>query len=286
MPPPFCVIIPAHNEANVIGRCLNSLLDRAPADAVPEIIVVCNGCVDETASVARKVSPRVRVIELPDGSKPAALNAGNKAATVTPRFYVDADVTVDFPALEAAAALLRDECVQAAAPAIRIDDAGCDRWIKAYNRTWLTQPYLRDNMVGAGLFGLSARGIARVGELPPIIADDEFVRTRFASEERATAALTREGDPAIFTVYPPRRVRDLIRVEARRRAGVAELRARFPGMQGGRSTSCRTLSAAKVALTDKLVYLAIRALGRLGYYHNRMRGRHRRWLRDETSRLG
>ncbi len=43
------VVIPAHNEARGIRRCLSALLDSARPGEF-EIVVVANGCIDETAS--------------------------------------------------------------------------------------------------------------------------------------------------------------------------------------------------------------------------------------------
>src|SRR5262245_58336894 len=46
------VVIPAHNEARVIERGLSSLLEGARPGEL-EIVVVCNGCTDDTAARAR-----------------------------------------------------------------------------------------------------------------------------------------------------------------------------------------------------------------------------------------
>ena len=94
------VIIPAHNEEAVIGRCLGSLLAGAPAGAL-EVIVVANGCSDRTATVASSFGPDVRVIELAEASKHAALNAGDSVATRFPRAFVDADIEVTWSAIDA-----------------------------------------------------------------------------------------------------------------------------------------------------------------------------------------
>jgi glycosyltransferase involved in cell wall biosynthesis len=71
------IVIPAHNESRVIERCLTSILTDARPNEF-EIVVVCNGCTDDTAERARGFGDRVRVIETPIGSKIHALNLGDQ----------------------------------------------------------------------------------------------------------------------------------------------------------------------------------------------------------------
>ena len=89
----LAVVVPAHDEAAVIERCLAAMLAEAEPDEF-EIVVVCNGCTDDTAARARRSAPKARVIELSEASKAMALRAGDAAASVFPRCYVDADVVV------------------------------------------------------------------------------------------------------------------------------------------------------------------------------------------------
>ena len=49
------VIVPAHNEASVIRRCLNSLINQPDLDT---LIVACNGCTDDTAEIVRNEYPQ------------------------------------------------------------------------------------------------------------------------------------------------------------------------------------------------------------------------------------
>ncbi|MGW3138555.1 glycosyltransferase, partial [Streptomyces sp. NPDC001139] len=61
------IVIPAHNEAPVLGRLLDALLADSLSADDPDIVVVCNGCTDDTASVAAARGPRVRVVAPPRG---------------------------------------------------------------------------------------------------------------------------------------------------------------------------------------------------------------------------
>src|SRR5690606_21958613 len=82
------VIIPAHNAASTLGACLEAL---ARLSAPPyEILVVCDGCTDSTAQIARAAA--VRVIEYP-GRRGAAYarNIGAAAAQGDVFLFIDAD---------------------------------------------------------------------------------------------------------------------------------------------------------------------------------------------------
>jgi cellulose synthase/poly-beta-1,6-N-acetylglucosamine synthase-like glycosyltransferase len=71
----FLVLVPAHNEARVIGRCLEAIYtDARPAD---QVLVVADRCTDETAAIARRFG--ASVLERGQGEEPgraAARQAG------------------------------------------------------------------------------------------------------------------------------------------------------------------------------------------------------------------
>src|SRR6476659_5329312 len=87
--PKVAIIIPAYNEAERIGRVLRAVTASRSAD---EVIVVCDGCKDDTARVAKKVIG-VRVLDLPvNVGKAGAMAAGVKATDADVLAFVDADL--------------------------------------------------------------------------------------------------------------------------------------------------------------------------------------------------
>src|SRR5688572_19584947 len=100
------IVIPAHDEERLLGATLERVLDGLEPGT--EVIVICNGCRDRTAEVARGFAPRVAVIELAEASKVAALNAGDAAAQSFPRVYLDADTPIAGADLMRVIAVLRE----------------------------------------------------------------------------------------------------------------------------------------------------------------------------------
>lgn len=283
--PRFTVIVPAYNEAAVIGRTLASFAGGEGPTSF-DIVVMCNGCVDDTAARARIAAPGARVIELAQGSKTAAINAGLELARAGSVLIVDADISIAPQALAAVAASLDEPGVMAAAPAARTDLNGCDRWVRAYYRVKADGGYMRTGVGGSGVYGLSRAGRACLGRLPAVIADDAFVRARFPLVEQVRVASDRGGAPVFATVQAPRTLRHLLTCEARWRSGDAQLRSLGLQLQSGARPLGASASAGQgAALGDQLVYFGIKIAGRLLLAFNRLRGTSRAWHRDASSRV-
>ena len=275
------VVIPAHNEAAVIRRCLDSMLAGADPGEL-EIFVVCNGCSDETAAIARECGPDVRVIETQVASKSHALNLGDRAARGFPRFFVDADIVIDIASVRAVAAVLEEGKFLAAAPRLQIDLTGCSWGIRAYHEIWMQLPYVTDNMLGSGVYAVSERGRTRFDSFPDVIADDEIVRLAFADAEKTSV------EEASFLVSLPTTLRSLIHINVRRLAGLIEMREREPettSEDGQRQRRALLALFKQPALWPSLaVYVGVKLSTSLLYRWRERFGRHKDWTRDETSR--
>ena len=162
------IIIPAHNEANVIGQCLAELSEGLQRDEM-EVIVVCNGCNDNTAEVARACGNHIRVIETPIASKVNALNLGDEVAEGFPRFYVDADVQLRGDAIRRIAEVLRNGPYLAAAPSMSMDFGQASWAVRAFYRVWDRMSYTREGFMGAGVYALSEAGRRRFERFSDIL---------------------------------------------------------------------------------------------------------------------
>ncbi len=88
-PPTVSVVIAARNEADRLpGRIANLLALDYPVP--PEIVVVSDGSTDRTTAAVARFGDRVRLIEVPTGGKPRALNAGVAASAGEIVVFADA----------------------------------------------------------------------------------------------------------------------------------------------------------------------------------------------------
>ncbi len=276
------IIIPAHNEAPVIGRLLGQLL-AAAEDSELDILVVANGCTDETAAVAAKFGPLVRVISIPVASKREAITVGNRAARGFPRFYVDADVELGAGDVRELARALQRPGILGVSPELTLDMAG-RRWpVRWFYDIWTRLPEVQRGLFGRGVVGVSEAGYARIAALPPLLADDLAASLAFSSAERTVVPSAR------VRVHPPRTFVGLLRIRTRAVINVNQLE----------STEEAPRSTARTRLADILaiVHQDIRMVPRAVLFMSvalLARARARRmagykvnpeWLRDESSRL-
>lgn len=244
------VIIPASNEAGYIGRCLRAVFESAPICGFGvEVIVVANGCHDNTAQAARNFSamaaPRgwhLKVLELAKGDKIAALNAADQAAIGRVRVYLDADVVVAPDLLNDLAQALKGGAARYASGRVKIERP-VSRISMLYARFWRNVPFMQSPAPGFGVYAVNAAGRARWAEFPDVISDDTFVRLQFTPQERVQVA-------ASYSWPLVEGLTNLIRVRRRQDQGVQEIAARFPALM--HNDAKRPAQVFDLALRDPL----------------------------------
>lgn len=274
------VIIPAHNEAATIGRNLRALRDGMGSDDL-DVVVVCNGCTDLTADVARHADPLARVIEIPQPSKAEAVRVGNTATDVFPRVHLDADIELHGSAVRQLLDPITRDQVLATAPRREVPRDGCSRWVRWYYDVWESLPQVESGLFGRGVVVLSEQAQARVAALPPMMGDDLAMSDSFSGEERRVVA------GAVAVVRPPRTVRDLVRRRVRVATGNAQA-GRLGVRRPSSRTSVRTLlglAVGRPGLALRMpVFVAVHVAAQVGARRALRSGDFTTWQRDESSR--
>ena len=249
------ILIPAHNEAAFLPACLKTVLASDPVDGAVEVIVIANGCTDDTAAVARGFAAqfdrqgwRLQVLELARGNKLEAWNAGETAASGEVLVYLDADVAVS-PALVGQLAMALTSRLPRYAsgrPNVTVQSGGLTR---LYTRFWLTTPFLTQGVPGFGVFAMNRAGRDRWGAWPDIISDDTFARLGFTPDERLSV-------PATYDWPMVQGFARLVQVRRRQDIGVAEIAARYPDLMANDDSHAEALPQWRRAIADPLAFAA------------------------------
>jgi hypothetical protein len=272
-------VIPAHDESAVIGRLL-TLLTEPSDESQLEVTVVCNGCRDDTADVARTFG--VRVLETPIPSKMKALRMGDKASTGFPRLYIDADVEIDRRSVDRLITALSSGEALAAATRRIIPMTGVSWLVHSYYTAWQELRAVRESLWGRGVVGFAAQAHPRVLSMPDAMSDDLALSLLFTREERAIV------QEAVVVVHPPRTLQALLVRKIRSLTGNRQLSAGGSDVSSDQTTSAELLRIARRSprhLMGVVVLVGVAVVGRWQVQRRSQRVAPTVWGRDNTSRL-
>ncbi|WP_375422889.1 glycosyltransferase [uncultured Friedmanniella sp.] len=276
------VVIAAHNEEAVIGRCLESLLRQEDAGDL-RIVVVANGCTDRTVAVAESYG--VQVVELLDPGKAQALIVGDAQVEGFPRIYLDADIELPRHAVAAIEqAFASDSTVMALAPSRRVATVHSTLPVRAYFAINQRLPAFHNSLFGRGVIVLSEQGRSEFDTFPVVVADDLYLDSLYSEDQK------RELASVEVTVTAPTRTGPLLQRLARVRRGNAQLRqVADPNRPGqGVRRSDRLAWLTEVVLPNPqlapaaAVYVVLTVIA--GVRGRRQTNSTTTWGRDETSR--
>jgi glycosyltransferase involved in cell wall biosynthesis len=274
------VIIPAHNEAVSLPRLLAALVSDGLPNQI-EVIVVCNGCTDNTAERARSF-PGVQIFEIAEASKAAAIAEGDRQAAYAIRAYIDADVVLERRSLVQLVAAVGDGML-AVAPERRLDRRNVSVWVGWYYDVWERLPQVRSGLFGRGVVVLSEHGRERITALPQMMSDDLLMSEAFPPSHRRVVA---ESEVVIRL---PRNMGDLMRRRIRVNTGNAQMDS-----HGLRSAAAKTSMRALLAIAAQspanlpklLVFGSVTVAAKFRARRQIGSADFSTWLRDESSRVG
>ncbi len=272
------VIIPAYNEEKVIARCLKGLDDQ---EARLDVIVVCNGCTDNTAQVATKASSSASIISIDMASKTNAINIGLKHCRFKKILLLDADIFLTFENLMKLSVIAEKSDCLVASPLANVELARTSFMVKHYYLVALKLPYFQKYKISAAIL-LNEIGIERLGMIPNVISDDNYISLQFKENEKAVIKTIQ------YTLTPPENFWSLIKILTRSELGNLELKMKYPNFLGEKEhthardlilmlLNLRLFPSLAIFILTKLV-VKIRARGQLKGLESYL------WEKDNSSR--
>ncbi len=271
------ILIPAYNEAASIKQTLDYLLDGTSADDF-DVLLVCNGCKDKTAEIAKSAHPCIRVIDLEKASKSNAINEGLKVAQKGPIVFLDADIKVSAMSVRYLLHALKWHDVDMVYGRAHFNFKETSICVQAFYKAWFQNTYFDQGKMG-GFFALSASAVAKLESMPNILSDDEYIRRLFVQ----SCTCVKE---AHYTINPPRNLASLINVRCRIYRGNKQLSA-----QGMKPTQSPYPSPNRLFLSRLMkrprhwfgavvfAYVAVCA-----HLRNRLHTTNTHWERDMSNR--
>lgn len=211
------IIIPAHNEAAVIERCLDSLIEQKN---ISQIIVACNGCTDNTADIVKQNYGHLSNLICLDIEKPSKTNALNEAEKYIvdfPVFYIDADTKLSDNAISVISQKMQEQHIHLSAPTPIINTEHSSWLVKQYYKIWQSLPYIKAGVIATCSFVVSQKGRQRFENFPDVINDDGYIRCQFKANEISNI------DGSEIYIQAPKDIFSLIKIKTRARLGNMQL---------------------------------------------------------------
>jgi cellulose synthase/poly-beta-1,6-N-acetylglucosamine synthase-like glycosyltransferase len=204
------VLIPAHNDADVLRECLDAVL--AQTLPVDEIVVVADTCTDDTVAVAESYG--AVVVDTEQGGKAASQDVGLPYVTGDIMICIDADTVIDVDVVEKLVAELDAGADATCANMLPMPQqrgfwVANRRFAYALGRYWWRwcQAELGRLMVLSGCaYALRTETVRAIGGFPGelITCDMDLTWSLYKAGYRTTfchKALAYTYDPETFAVY-------------------------------------------------------------------------------------
>lgn len=269
------IIIPAHNEEASIGKLLDALTKDNWHESY-KIIVSCNGCTDNTASIARSYTD-VICLETSTPSKTHAINEAEKMVNGHPRVYVDADILIDKNSIIKLIECLRNtEEASIAVPKAIINLNSSSFFVKRFYYAWVNTRHFKKDGHGCGVYALNKKARQIFNDFPQLISDDGYVR--YILPENSIIRL----EDSSSQVNAPRDLYSLLKITTRSKLGNIQLSRAIPKEKTD-STPEKTF-VKSTSLANKIIYFSVNLYAWIAAHRKVKTLETYKWQRDETSR--
>jgi cellulose synthase/poly-beta-1,6-N-acetylglucosamine synthase-like glycosyltransferase len=191
--PTVTVVVPAHDEEDVIERRVENLRALDYPEARYEIVVASDGSTDRTGELAQRAG--ARVLQLPRNGKTAALDAAVRASESEVVAFTDANALWAAPALRKLVRNLADPDVAYVCGQLRLDrGATAANGASREGVYWRYELWLRESESTLGSITAGNGAIYAVRRADYVEADDP----RTGHDFFLPLALTQRGRRAVY----------------------------------------------------------------------------------------
>lgn len=228
-------IMPAYNEERSITRALRSLENQKLEDVTMKIIVVANGCSDQTAQKAEDFSKEskipVQVIETDVKQKGNAINLGRNNTDDRIVVYGDADCVFDELAIAKIVGELGDSDKYALVGGLDVPDfnkSDPDSMLCEFQKIMQVERIARGRVLAIGrLIGFNQEKLPE--PFPPNIHSEDIWITLLAAQKYEFRAVKVLLDVKVY-FQPPLSWNDFLAQETRYEMSMDQLFDKFPDL--------------------------------------------------------
>jgi len=268
------IIIAAYNEESSIDQLLTNL--GGGKSNLFQIVVMCNGCTDNTEKTIRTQFPDVYLGALQEASKSLAIRAAETLDIGFPRLYLDADIGLSEKQAESLFnAVKADNQVGLFVPASKTDTKSSSYLVDQYYQAWYSTSFVKEQGFGCGCYIINQSSREAFGLWPELISDDGFLRAIFDN-----VVVINE---VCVTVTAPKTILSLLKIKTRSKYGNIELKQYLQKNNLENLGNKRVVIPAKLSLTHKTIYSFVNAYAKAVAYWKMYTGTFK-WHTDHSSR--
>lgn len=274
----FSIIIPAYNEESLIATRLTQLADALPKNCT-EIIIICNGCIDQTYTVAKNTIDTINntvyhcnfmLVEISKGCKINALNEGVKQSNNNTIILLDADIDISSSNCADLVAILASKSLMAVSPKAIFDFKKSSWLIKKFYSVVSKSTYNQQHRI-ANVIALAPEAVKKLFPLPIIIADDAYIQRSITEKDYLVV------NNLTYRFACPLTILSTIKVQSRIIRGNLQLKKTHPNLKGPKST------LPKLTFIDYGIFIFIKLIA-LTVAHIELKLNIQKWHQDESSR--
>jgi len=269
------IIIAAYNEENNIAKLLNAL-GSGKSESF-QILVVCNGCTDNTENIVNQDFPAVILEVSKIASKSLAIRHAESLNPGYPRLYLDADISINAEQAEILFQSIDQDKKALFVPSSKTDTQLSDFFVKKYYEAWYSTDFVKQQGFGCGCYLLNEASRQEFELWPELVSDDGFLREIYSEIIII--------NKVCVTVSAPKTLRSLLKIKTRSKYGNMELKKFISNDKNiqkiiKKRPQSTLLSAS---LHQSLIYYFVNTYAKLAAHWNILTGSFK-WHRDNSNR--